>query len=415
MNKKRLALVIALFAALIGAVAVAAAPDVEVMRILRGTLTPAQLRILLDARKAHIAEMQARFADQPDPVQIWRNLDLAEDQQDKLLDVAAMNVDELALAGQQVQADGAALRRAVFTGNPDNPAIKTATDQLGLDLGDAAVLAADALEDARSALTPAQVKLLEDQKALHDRHLSEFLNNMPARVEELVTLWNKLALSPQQMDALQEIHRIMPGIMRRRHQQDQAQFRADLSAILTPAQLVLADQFRAQMKAEHKGGRGLAMRQKLEADLALTGSQRISLVNMLIARRDSLEQAGLLLVAAGLDLRDKVLAAPVDEAAIRESAGNFATVLASVSSLGAQLVTDARKILTPKQFGVIAAAADRRDQAIARHIGQAPARVHAAIGFADQLALTPVQKSAIADLIEKRHAERRARFMAQGR
>jgi len=412
MKRKGIIIGVVIAAALAGALTVVAvvSPDAEVMRILKGALSPAQLGALLEFRQAHQAEMQARLAERDNPAQLWRELALTEDQQDRLLDVLAMNVDEVSFEVLKAQASGAALRRAVFAGVPDSPDLKTASDQLGKDIGDAAVAAALALADARSILTPAQIALLEARKAEHDGRLQEELDRMPARVEELVGLWSTLALSPGQVDALSSIHDLMPGIMRDRHKKERREFRDALATILNARQQKLVDRFHAQARPD-KHARRLEDRKLFEQELALGGAQKVLLVNLLIGRRESLENSAKLLVAAGLDLRDQVLAVPCDEAAIRQSADRLAEIIGSCSSLAAEMVADARKILSDRQFAVIAKAAAENDTAIAQHLGDISARVHKLIAFLDELALTPEQQKAVVDLIEKKIEERNAEFL----
>lgn len=416
MKRKKIIIGTLIAALLIGAATVVAvvSPDAEVMRLIKNSLTPAQFSVLMDFRAAHQKDMEDRLAQRDDPAKIWRDLALTENQQDKLLDALAMNVDEVSTEVQKVQTTGGALRRAVFAGVPDSPELRDASVKLGHDLGDAAVAAARALADARSILTPAQVKLLEDKLAEHDQHLEAAVNKMPSRVEELVDLWKILALTPGQVEALSTIHDRMPVLMRERHKKDREEFRSEMKDILTPAQLALADRFRA----EGHDGRHERMREerkKFEAELGLSGSQKIQLVNLAIGRREALESAATLLIAATQDLRDKVLAVPTDEAAIRQSADRLAEIIGYSASMAAELVTDSRKILSDRQFILIEKQLDRHDAMIARRIAEAPARVHRLVSFLDELALTPAQKNSILDLVEKKHEERKDRFMKMHR
>jgi Spy/CpxP family protein refolding chaperone len=386
----------------------------RVMKVVKGTLTPTQFETLMDFRKAHRGEMEKRMeVKHPDPAELWRELDLTEDQQDRLLDVAASNVDDMAPVLEAARAEGALLKDAVLAGDPSNPELMALSDGLGDRIGDAAVAMAGLHQEIRAVLTPAQMAVLETRREKHDQFVVEALTEMPDRVEEVAGLWDNLALTPAQVDALDEIHGIMPGLMHRRHRAEMKEFRKDLAGVLGPDQLAVVDRVHDEHRAEAKDHRQARReaRERLHAQLALTGEQKIAIVEIVKDNRNDLVPAVMLLAAAGMDLHDRVLAETTDETSIRLAADNLAETIGVTSTLAAQLVADLKTVLTPEQFAVIEQAVRDHDEQAKRRVAEIPARVHGLIGVLDELALSPEQKDAIVDRIEKKHHERRAEFM----
>jgi len=113
MKSKKIIVGTLIVALLIGVATVVAvvSPDAEVMRILKNSLTPAQFSALMDFRATHQDDRERRLAGREDPAKLWRDLALTEDQQDKLLDVLAMNADDVAAEVGKAQATASALRR----------------------------------------------------------------------------------------------------------------------------------------------------------------------------------------------------------------------------------------------------------------------------------------------------------------
>lgn len=380
----------------------------EAGRLVRGILSFKQIKLLNAFRKAHAGEVLERISDNAyDGIKLWRGLKLTESQQDALIKLHSGHIDEAALVLADLNVSGAALREAVVTGNPENPVIRQTAMQHAQNIGNVALFASNILNDARAILTP-------EQKEVFYRHIARqfdlnrsMLDEMPARVEDAVVLWNNLALTPAQIEALSVVQIHMAEFMRRRQEKQEAEFWKDLAGILTADQFKVANAYRDTEIAAFKARADSDwIEQKIFMhDLALTGQQKKQLVEILLNNREEIETAVRLVAESGMILEGAVLAENGDQAAIEKASLKLGEAIVYSAIVCANLVAQAKTVLTTAQFDMVLKVARDNDKRATQDVLDMPSHLNKFIALWNDVRLTPEQKDAIVQLIEDKIGE----------
>jgi Spy/CpxP family protein refolding chaperone len=108
------------------------------------------------------------------------DLDLTDSQRQQIGAILQSEKPQIVAVMQPVVQDRRALREAVLNPNTDEKTIRADADQLGHDIGDAAVLAAKIRGEVAPILTPQQQQDLTDFRAQSDRAVDQFFQHLSA-------------------------------------------------------------------------------------------------------------------------------------------------------------------------------------------------------------------------------------------
>jgi Spy/CpxP family protein refolding chaperone len=376
------------------------------MRKLLGTvLTPGQMNALKDFRQAHRQErMKGRGEHQAEFDAARAKLQLTNDQEDKLLNLVGNNEDKIMEGVEPLLADGQAIREALTAPTPDPAKLQAVAATLGDDLGDLGVLAAGLIKQGRAVLTPEQNAALDTLHRLRAEQARQRLAQMPARANDLLGLWKQVNLSAAQIQGLANLAGPAMSLMETRHRFHADKHEARLSEVLS------ADQMNT-LKA-HKDELGPGRRDHKRADLEeaaaliqklnLSQDQLDRLTALVNDRQAALQPALQKVVEAGFGLREQVMAATPDEAAIRKSASAVGDAVAQALPLYADAIGASRKVLSPDQTAAINDFVIVREGRIDDFVLGLPTRFEELMQLREDLNLTPEQKQAMRELHRER-------------
>jgi Spy/CpxP family protein refolding chaperone len=103
------------------------------------------------------------------------DLDLTKDQREQIHDVLKDHRDDIAGVVKPLVEKRRALREAVMAENPDEAKIRSAANDLGKAIGDAAVLASKVKPEIGKVLTSKQKEKLKDFRQESDKKVDEFV------------------------------------------------------------------------------------------------------------------------------------------------------------------------------------------------------------------------------------------------
>ena len=385
----------------------------DIRAVVKGILSPQQISTLMDFRRDHHEKFHRKESERPDLFKTWKELDLSEKQQEQLLRIAGEAVDKTHRYLMTVIETGSELKTNVLEGNPHPPAINRLSARLGTEIGELFWNLALVRSQARSVLTPEQIGIVGQRHGRHGLRLKTAIDALPDMAEDLASLWGELKLTPNQADALEAAHRLVTRYRQNQHIKQHDEWRADIAKILTSEQLAVADRFHEKQVAT--GGayflKRSEQRERFRDALGLMGEQKIKLVQIALDRRGRIVPSIQDVMNAAGALRDQVHADIPDRSALMDAAVRLGDAIGRAAGVGAELMADARDVLTTEQVDRVKGHLnDRLDQ----HLGHArtmPARVHELIDFLDELGLTPEQKDQVVRLIaEKREAQRAGHY-----
>jgi Spy/CpxP family protein refolding chaperone len=268
--------------------------------------------------------------------------------------------------------------------------------------------------DARAVLIPEQIKIFDQHRAGRRSPAKSAIDALPELADELATLWSKLELSPNQVDALGVVLKFVMRHKHSQHRERHEDVRADIEKILTPEQWAIAVRFHDGHVAEFEA-RFLKMaeeRERFHDALDLTGEQKIEVVRIVLGDRARIASVIREVAVAAKGLHEAAHGEPPDRAAAVAAGERFGDAMGHAAALGAGLVASARDVLTQEQMDVLQTHVNRHLQGHLEHARIIPARVHEVIGFLNELNLTAEQKDRIVALIAEKHAQHHGRQRA---
>ncbi len=385
----------------------------DVRAILEGILSPQQIKTLIDFKRVHEKNFPPKADERPDLFGTWKELDLSEEQQEKLLKIAGDLVDKIHPSLTVVIGTGSELKRKVLDGDPDDPALKQLSIQLGRETGEIGWNLALGRSQVRSVLTAEQIEIMDRHRQQHDLRTKGAVEAIPAMAEDLAGFWSKLNLTPKQADALEAAHRLIRRYRQDQHMRQHEEWRADIENILTSEQLPVADRFHEKHVAAGQAYffKMAEEREGFHNELGLTGEQKIKLVQLALDRRARIVPAIQDVMTAAQGLGARVHADIPDQAALFEAAARLGDAIGQAVQVGAGLMVDAREVLTAEQIeqvkGHLAHLCDRHLE----HARMMPAKFQEFIDFFHELRLTPVQKDEIVKLISEKHEAQRRKHL----
>lgn len=383
----------------------------DLRAILEGILSPQQIKTLIDFKRIHEEKFQPEAGERPDLFGIWKKLDFSEEQQEQLLKVGGDLVDKTHPFLMAAAGTGSELKRKVLDGDPDDPAIKHLSTQLGKEIGDMAWNLALVRSQVRSVLTSEQIEIMERHREQHELGRKGALNAIPGMADDLAALWSKLNLTPKQADALEAAHRLIKRYRQDQHKRKYDEWRVELAKILNSGQLAVADRFHENHLASGEAHflKRDEERTRFLNELGLTGEQKIKLVQFALDRRARIVPAIENVITAAQELRERVHADIPDRSGITAAAARLGDAIGQAAEVGAGLMADAGEVLTTEQIVLVKGhITDLGDQRL-EHARIMPAKFHELIDFLHELGLNPRQKDQIIKLISDKHEAQRAK------
>ena len=383
----------------------------DIRTVLNGILSPQQISTLIDFRRDHAEKFHWKAGEPADLFQTWKDLYLTEGQQEELVRIADTLVDKTHPYLMTVIETGSGLKRKVLDGDPYDQEIKQLSTRLGTEIGETLWNLALVHSQARTVLTPEQIEIMEQHRSKHDLHLKNAIQTLPVMAEDLAVLWSDLKLTPNQVNALEAVHRVVT-----RYRQDQLvkrhdEWRADIAKILTPEQLAIADRFHEKQVADHRAYflKRAEERERFRNELGLTGEQKIKLIQIALDRRARIIQAIQDISNAAEELRKQVHSDIPDRGTLMAAAAGLGDAIGYAAVFGAEFMADAKAVLTTEQLDLLQSHINHRLDQHLEHARIVPAKFHELIGFLDELNLTPEQKDQIVKWIAEKHKEQRGK------
>jgi Spy/CpxP family protein refolding chaperone len=383
----------------------------DIRTVLKGILSPEQISTLMDFRRDHGERFHWKERERPDLFKTWKELNLNEEQQERLLKIAGDLVDKTYPYLMTMIETGSELKRKVLDGDPYHPAINQLSAQLGTEIGEIFWNLALVHSQARSVLTPEQIEIMEQHRSKRDLRQKGVTDALPDMAEDLAALWSGLKLKPNQVDALEAAHRLITRYRQNQHIKQHDEWRADIVKILTPEQLAVADRFHEKQVAEG-GAHFLKMgeeRERFHDELGLTGEQKIKLVEIALDRRARIVPSIQNIMNAAEMLREQVHSDIPDRGALMAAASRLGDAIGQAAAVGSELMVDAREVLTKEQMDLLEGHIKNH---LDQHLEQArimPTKLHELIAFLNELNLAPEQKDQVVKLIAEKHEAQRAK------
>lgn len=111
-------------------------------------------------------------------VKLSQDVDLSQEQRNKIRDVLVEHRSEIAGVAQPIMEKRRVLRDAVLADKPSDDAIRSAANDLGKAIGDAAVLAAKVKPEVAKVLTSEQQARVKDFHKQNDKAVEELLEKI---------------------------------------------------------------------------------------------------------------------------------------------------------------------------------------------------------------------------------------------
>ncbi len=382
----------------------------DLTTVVKGILSPQQISVLMNFRRGHAKHFQAKGTERPDLFKTWKQLNLTEAQQKQLLKMAADSVDQVNPYLMPVVATGIELKRKVFEGDPDDPAINQLSAQLGKEMGEVLWQIALMHNQAKSILAADQIILLEQLRSEHGLRLETKINGLPEMAEQLATLWSELHLTPDQADGLAAAHRLLATHRRDQHLEQHNEWKAEIQKILTAEQVSMVDKFHEQQVAQGRADflKTSDERARFSQDLGLTGEQKIKLVQIALDRRTQIVPAIQDLVKAAANVRDQLHRDTPDRGDLLTAAAILGDAIGRAAGVGAGLMAEVKQVLTTEQTELLGSYINNQLDRHVEHVRIMPLKVRQAVDLIDELGLTADQKDQIVKWIAEKHQVRNA-------
>jgi len=389
----------------------------DIGMVLKGILSPQQISTLINFKRGHAEKFHWKVGGPPDLFKTWKELDLSEEQQEQLMRIAGTLVDKTHPYLMTIIETGGELKRKVLESDPKHPEINQLSMRLGAEIGEALWNLTLVHRQARSVLTLGQTEIMEKHRSEHDLHLKSTIHALPDIAEDLAALWSGLKLTPNQVDALEAVHRVVTRYRQDQHAKGHDEWRADMAKILTPEQLAVADRFHEKEAAERSAHllKIAEERERFHDALGLTGEQKIKLVQIALDRRAQIVQAIQNVANAAGGLRQQVHTDIPDRGALMTAAAGFGDAIGHAAAVGAELAADAKEVLTTEQMDLLKSYINQHLNQHLEQVRIVPAKFHELIDLFDGLKLTPEQKDQIVKQIAEKHKEQRPKHRGMKR
>jgi len=373
--------------------------------ILKQVLTPRQLRALAQFAKAHREErkegIEKALEQSEDLEGLVRKFDLTPEQEEELARLGAGRLGQIVPAAEPIMAGESALREALLAETPDEQAIRAASAELARGIGEAVVIAAGAGKEALAVLTPEQIALLDDLRRKSGDDEQEALAKLPQGVDSLLAFYRDVDVSPEQIDGLIKLSGPLEKIFKDQGELRETVFLLKLQAILADPQMQTLMAYHDEQK---RAGEARAEEQKQKVlklwnELGISKSQMDALEALVEARKSEIIPAAESIIEASWLLRDDALAPNPDAARIRDDANSLGDVIGDAAVLGADMIAEARKILSPQQFALVVEFTLAAEAEAHEAVRQAPGEIRKLLDLRAKLDLTPEQRDAVKQLI----------------
>lgn len=377
----------------------------DIKTALHGILSPGQIGTLMDFKKDCTDKYTFTAHHRSAPFELWRSLDLTEDQQEQLLAMVDEDVDSILPYMMQVLETGVQLKKTVLSGGADASGIDGLADRLGEQIGEAAWNLAQLRAEAMAVLTREQQDLISQHGSEHRRAAQTFLDQLPDFSNDLFALWNDLQLAPNQMDALTAVHNLARCCKRGGTLKSHENLKTEVETVLSPAQSSVLEDFHAAGISEFGPGfhEILSERESLFKELDLSGEQKIELANLLLDKRKEVGEALQDVADAVFILHDAIHDDAPDSGMIKEAAEDLGNAVGRAAHTAAVVVGDARGILTPEQSDLLDSHMEMYFEEHLAQVRNLPGRIHAVFDLLQTLDLTPEQKEQIMNILVDHH------------
>ena len=426
MNRKKLVIIasafVIVFAGLIGGLAVSqnlSPEETQGLSLIKQALSPAQIKVILDYIRAHKDE--ARDALQKGKVEhdkglaFMKALNITPAQEDKLVGIAAARIDQIKPITDSLYGGGVALERSLLADSPNPSVIRSASLELGQDIGTVALVATGMVREARQVLSADQISLIEGKLKEADAQGKVELDKMPARADEIIALVKALDVTPGQVTGAIKLAKASEPFFEQAGKIHQARMEMELRQVLSADQVkVLKDYQNSQEKLfEPKAKEYEAVGIKTWNDFKLTKPQLDALVAVTEINKPAIMIVVRALIDSGLSLRDAVLAA--DDDGVNSAVPVLGENIAQAALLGADLIKTARTILTASQVDIVLKLVAYAEKEIYDWLQILPDQAAKALKLRSDLNITPDQRKGLEALGEKHYQKeiRRAERMLE--
>jgi Spy/CpxP family protein refolding chaperone len=389
----------------------------DIRVVLKGILSPQQISTLIDFRRNHTEKFHWKVDKPGDLFETWKELDLSEEQQEQLLRIAHTFIDKTHPDLMTIIETGSELKRKVLEGDPYHQEIKQLSTRFGTEIGEMLWNLALMHSQARAVLTPEQIEIMEEHRNKHDIHLKNAIQALPDMAEDLAALWSDLKLTPNQVDALEAVYRVVMRYKQDQHVKRHDEWRADIAKILTPEQLAVVDGFHERQVAECRAHflKRVEERERFHNELSLTGEQKFKLIQIALDRRARIVQSIQDIANAAGGLRKQVHTDIPDRGSLMAAAAGFGDAIGNAVAVGAEFMADAKEVLTTDQMDLFKSHINNHLDQHLKHARIVPAKFQNLIGFLDELNLTSEQKDQIVKWIAEKLKEQRGKHRGMKR
>jgi hypothetical protein len=328
----------------------------DIKRVIQGILSPDQISTLIGQHRDFRDQYSTFRPTPPDLGQIWQELQLNEKQVGQVLRLADSKIDEIMPALLALGSTGQEATGILFAADQNNPQIPVIAEQMAQKLANLAEKLRAIQGQAQPLLSEAQWRILEAHHLEHRQQLLDRLTKLPEISAALAAGWEKLQLSPQQIDALTILH-----TWGARNKFDQlaaahSELQRGIETIITPQQQPLFQELASlygPAGAEHFRKK-FATHEQFRTKLQLSGEQKSALIQIVITNRQNLVSAVQGLGMAAIKLHQ------VDGEDIPTEQGQGITAkdalsrsLDQILRIGSGLMAEANQVLTTTQGGLL--------------------------------------------------------------
>lgn len=406
---------IVLFAGLIGGLAVSqnlSPEEKHGINLIKQALTPAQIKVVLDFRKAHLDEardmLQKGIAEHEKAKAFMAALNITPAQEDKLAEVAAARIDQIKPLSDALYQSGVALERAILNEKQDPVAIRAAALAVGQDIGSAALVGAGIVKEARQVLTADQVSLIESKLKEADAQGQAELDKAPAKADEIIALVKAIDITPDQITGIIKLARASEPFFEQQGRIHEARMEMELRQVLSAEQIKVLKNYKAaqEKKFAPKAKEYEKVGVKAWADFNLSKAQLDALVGIVESNKASILTIARSIIESSLALRDVVLAA--DDAKVMAASGVIGECIAQFSLLGSDMAQDGRKVLSAGQVDTVLNLVAYGEKEVYDWLQIIPDQARAALKLRADVNITLDQRKALEALGEK-HFQKEAR------
>ncbi len=374
----------------------------------RHNLTREQIMVLKEFQKSHRDQRQKDLEKMliwdEDLLNALDKIDLSKEQEDALIKIVSSRESLFLTYADPITKDGIALKNSIVADNVKDKAILDNSDKLAKDIGEGAIELSKMVKEARQTLTPEQWAVVEDLIKKGQAEGDDILKGMPKQVEDLIALWGELDLSLEQIDSLIRWRHFAERMQENLARHQEHRIWHELRRILTHEQMKIVKAYvqPRQTEMEKKQHQEIESAVKLYHDLGLSKEQMDQLFKLVEDKKAEIIKDADEVARSGFKLRDEVLARNSDPSKMLAAAKLLGIDggIGKASLLGAEMVKQARQILTPEQFNLVLANVDEVQAEIEKGVKRTPEEINAGIKLWDDLNLTPAQKQKLKKLIK---------------